>query len=138
MSECDVDFEYASEDADPVQCYTARTTKGRKVHVCVDCREAIPPGVPHQRITYKFEGDWADDRRCASCIEAAKEFKYSMAGGGLWEEFMMTWDQGSPLQACLNRLHTASAKAHMQRQWLKWQAQRLAFARQRRERLKKK
>ena len=125
---CEVDFADCSDDADPVEFFDAVVVKrAKKEHRCDECGETILAGSAYERVSYRFEGEFAMERRCASCHETAGEFGHHVFGGLLWMNFEEQWDQGSPLQACLNRLSSASAKAHMQRRWQAWQEKRATF-----------
>jgi hypothetical protein len=131
VSECEVDFGDYSDDADPVEMYDATFVVGRKAHTCTECGDAIPKGIRHQRISYRFDGRFWTDRRCPPCQETAGEFNHCIIGGMLWQAFQEEWENGAHLQACLNRLTTADAKAHMQRQWTTWHERKLERARKR-------
>lgn len=124
MSNCDVDFADAGDDADPVQFYDWKMVRARKPHICTECGGAISVGEEHKRISYRFDGKFHTDRLCPPCHEAAGEFEHSLVGGMLWESFAEAWDNGAHVQACINRLETARAKEHMRQQWLTWQARR--------------
>lgn len=121
---CDVDFGDASDDADPVEFFNVTTAKARKPHQCSECHGPITVGEQYQRASYKFEGDFHMDRRCAPCAETAAEFNYHMFGGDLWGELREQWDQGAHVQSCIARLTTMRAKEHMRQQWLKWKGLR--------------
>ena len=137
MSVCDVDFSDVSDDADPVGFFERTTIKrAKKDHICDDCCETIPAGASYERISYRFEGEFTMDRICANCRETAGEFSHYVFGGLLWPNFEEQWDSGSPLQACLNRLSSASAKAHMHRRWQAWQEKRAESRRRAIERRK--
>ncbi len=137
MSLCDVDFSDASDDADPVEFLDSRVVRrSRKALTCSECGEAIPVGSEYERVTYRFEGEFSSERHCSACRESAAEFGFHMLGGLLWEHFEEAWDGGSPLQACLNRLTSADAKAHMQRRWLAWKEKRAEFKRRQADRKK--
>lgn len=127
MSEayCDVDLADQCDEADPVEFVSRRLVVGRKPHICHECRNEISVGEQHEVAAYKFEGEFACDRTCASCREAAREFGYHLLGGSLWEMFEGEWDNGANVQGCINRLTTATAKEHMRQRWAKWQEQRV-------------
>ncbi len=126
---CDVDFADMSDDADPVEFFVRTTVaRARKAHICDECRETIPVGASYERVAYRFEGEFSADRLCANCRETAGEFSHYVFGGLLWQNFAEEWDRGVPLQACLDRLTSASAKAHMHRRWTQWQERRHASA----------
>lgn len=130
MSLCEVDFSDVSDDADPVEFFdSVLVKKSKKEHCCSECGEVIPVGSVYERVSYRFEGEFAMERRCSSCRESAGEFGFHVLGGLLWLQFEEAWDNGSPLQACMNRLSSASAKAHMQRRWQKWHEKRADFRR---------
>lgn len=123
-SHCEVDFDDASDDADPVQFYDEKIVRGRKAHTCTECGADIAIGEEHQRKSYRFEGTFHCDRICAACQEAAGEFSFRMVGGMLWESFWNEWDNGANLQGCLNRLASVRAKTTMRDQWQRWQEKR--------------
>lgn len=127
---CEVDLESQCDEADPVEFVNRRSVVGRKAHQCCECRNEIPAGERHEVAAYKFEGEFACDRTCAACKEAAGEFGYHLLGGSLWSMFEEEWDQGANVQGCINRLTTAKAKEHMRQQWAKWQ-ERIADRRRR-------
>ena len=134
MSSCEVDFSDYSDDADPVEFFdSVLVRKAKKDHQCDECGETITAGSTYERVSYRFEGEFAMERRCSSCRETAGEFGHHIFGGLLWLNFEEQWDAGSPLQACLNRLHSASAKAHMQRRWQAWQEKRVEYRRKRKQ-----
>jgi hypothetical protein len=132
MSACEVDFADASDDADPVAFHNSAVVTAKKAHTCSECDGGIAIGERYRRTAYKFEGAFSMDRVCACCLEAATEFNYYIMGGSLWLMFHEAWDNGSPLQACLNRLETAKAKEHMRSQWMKWRAKRDEYLARRR------
>lgn len=135
---CEVDFGDASDDAEPVEFYDEKMVTGRKVHQCSECDRTIAVGEPHQRKSYKFEGEFHCDRICDGCREVAGEFDLRYVGGLLWESFWCEWDEGANLQGCLNRLTSVRAKTTMRDQWQRWQdkraEQRKAYAERRRAR----
>lgn len=124
-SQCEVDFSDYSDDADPVEFFERRTVVARKPHRCSECGGEIAVGEKHEVCAYKFEGAFHSDRTCAPCREAAAEFEYHVMGGDLWAMLAEEWDNGAYVQACINRLSTARAKEHMQRQWVKWHDKRM-------------
>jgi hypothetical protein len=124
MSYCEVDFSDYSDDADPVEFVDTRFVTARKAHVCEECGGVIAVGERHQVRAYKFEGEFCSERVCDPCREAAKEFGYHILGGGLWVHMADEWENGARVQACIDRLGTARAKAHMRDRWLAWDAKR--------------
>lgn len=131
---CEVDFDGACDDAEPVEFYDEKDVQGRKPYPCSECGTVIPKGETHKRKSYRFEGRFGCDRICQPCQEIAGEFSFTYIGGLLWESFDHEWDNGARLQGCLNRLESARAKALMRDQWQKWQDKR---ARQRQVALEK-
>jgi hypothetical protein len=141
MSHCEVDFSEYSDDGEPVQFYDERMVVGRKDYECIECKSPITKGTRHLVKSYRFEGSFNTERICAMCHEVAAEFKYGIAGGYLWESMADEWDNGARVQACINRLTTSNAKAHLHQQWQNWfdrraerQRQRLAAAAERKAR----
>lgn len=81
----------------------------------------IPGGEKYERSAGKFEDGWSVWRCCIACAEISNEFSDDgRSFGVLWEELENSWDEGAHLQACLNRLSTATAKEHMRQRWMKW------------------
>ncbi len=108
-------------DGDVATVYNDRTVKARKAHKCYECGEQIPIGAEHRCVTGLWDGKWETYRWCAACHEVVGEFSDgARVFGSLWEEMEANWDEGAHLQACLNRLSSAAAKAHMVRRWRKW------------------
>lgn len=121
---CEVDFTDTCDEADPVEFVNRREVVARKPHRCSDCGGEIAAGERHLVAAYKFEGEFACERQCDPCREAAGEFGYHLLGGDLWAMFAEEWDNGAHIQACLNRLTTARAKEHMRQRYLRYQEQR--------------
>ena len=62
MSEgfCDVSFEDASDDAEPLQFFDERIVRARKPHKCSECGSEIAKGESHRYIAYLFEGKFSN------------------------------------------------------------------------------
>lgn len=120
MSTCEVSLgEY---DGDSATCYTERIVKARVSHQCYECRETIPAGASYNRVSGKWYDGWEVYRFCLPCDEALAEFSTGNARvfGDMWDTFRENWQEGTPVQACINRLSTVAAKEHMLRQWRRW------------------
>jgi hypothetical protein len=135
---CDVDFSDYSDDAEPVQFYDERMVVGRKDYECIECKGQILKGTRHLVKSYRFEGTFNAERTCGPCQEIAGEFEHRIVGGFLWDAMGDAWDNGARVQACINRLATADAKAHLHQRWQQWfdkraeqQQRRLAAAAER-------
>lgn len=108
-------------DGDPASVFNAGVVKARKPHTCFECREVIPIGAQHERISGKWDGAWSTYRLCLPCSEIGNEFSDNgRTFGFLWEGMEQNWDEGAHLQACLNRLTSVAAKERLRVQWLKW------------------
>lgn len=117
---CDVSL--GGYDGDPAEFYNASVVKRcRKPHRCDECKRTIEPGESYERIVGKWEGDFETWIFCDECREISAEFSEgARTFNVLWDEMRQNWSEGAHLQACLNRLSTAKAKAHMVVQWKKW------------------
>jgi len=118
---CDVSI--GGYDGDVASVWNVKTVKARTPHVCDECGETIVPTQQYERASGLFDGEWSTWRICLPCCEVSAEFTESggrVYGGAMWNELVDQWEQGAHLQACLNRLTTAAAKAMMRRRWMKW------------------
>lgn len=76
---------------------------------------------PAVRLPIEYESSGAEFDEDRQCSEISHEFTTGAREfGNLWCELQDNWDEGTHLQACLNRLSTATAKEHMRRRWMKW------------------
>jgi hypothetical protein len=108
-------------DGDAAAFYVEKVVKARKPHVCDECRESIAVGATYRRVVGKWGDELSTYRFCGPCDEICQEFSDGARSFGvLWDEIEINWNDGAHLQACLNRLTTVTAKAHMHRQWMKW------------------
>ena len=49
-------------------------SKSRKDRKCIECRQVIPAGTPHQLHVGSFEGEIEEYRTCQICAEIRKAF----------------------------------------------------------------
>lgn len=117
---CEVDFDGATDDCEPVQAHRTNFPIARREHRCRECRAPIAVGEKYRRDSYDLEGRRCVDRTCAACYEVIGEFEFHILGGFLWEYFSEEWGNGARLQGCLNRLTTVRAKERMRAEWAKW------------------
>lgn len=108
-------------DGDTPKVFESSFKVARKQHTCYECRDSIAEGQRHEVVTGLWGDRWETYRFCEPCSEASREF-YDGARtfGALWNEMGNEWDEGAHVQACVNRLTTVAAKAHMLRQWRRW------------------
>lgn len=87
--------------------YDVDKRRGRKDHVCCECRDVIPRGALHERISMLYDGSWSSFRQCLLCSEIGDHF----ACGGrvletLWsdleENFFPDMRMGGPCMAGLS------------------------------------
>lgn len=116
---CDVSFE-GDYDGDVSPFYSVTHPKARKQHKCFECSSAIAIGEQYSVIAGKFDGKVIATKFCAACYDIGQEFAAGGCYGELWENFHNEWGAGTPLQPCLNRMHTVAAKAKLREQWLKF------------------
>ncbi len=108
-------------EGDTAICYDEAVVKARKPHKCYECRRLIEKGERYERASGLWEGSWETYHFCLQCSEISREFTTGAREfGNLWYELQENWDEGAHLQACLNRLSTATAKEHMRQRWMKW------------------
>lgn len=122
MSEGMCDFVIDSDyDGDEASFFSEKWVTARKPHLCAECKLPIAKGEKYRRVAGKWEGDLDTFHFCASCEDIAHEFMDgARCFGILWDEMQSNWEAGAPLQACLNRLESAAAKAHMVTMWKRW------------------
>lgn len=117
--ECGLTFDHGHDE--PNDFYRETRQRARKTYVCGECKCTIAPGDTYLRVVGKSGGDMWTARLCAACDEIVHEFNPVTwtFGGQTWEDFEYAWEEGAPLQPCLNRLTSAAAKAKLRDMWLK-------------------
>lgn len=83
MFECCCDY-----DNDPAEIFDERMIKGRKDHVCCECRDTIKKGEQHRITEMLFEGNWSRDRTCLTCVAIRKDHGDCMPVGYLKENLL--------------------------------------------------
>jgi hypothetical protein len=116
--ECGVSFDADYDDENELYVETWRTA--RKTHRCGECRETIPVRSRYLRVVGKSNGSMWTVLLCDPCNEILHEFSDGAwnFGGKVWENFDQVWADGVPLQPCLNRLTSVTAKAKLRDMWL--------------------
>jgi hypothetical protein len=113
------DFSVGDYDGEPAEVYHESVVTARTPQRCGECGDTIRPGDRYDRSSGKWDGKWSVWRSCLACAEIANEFTDGgRMFGTLWEEMAGNWDEGAPLQPCLNRVSTVRAKVKMRDQWL--------------------
>lgn len=131
---CDLSFDEASDDADPVEFVDSKIVVARKDHVCVECKGQIRKDETHRRVAYRFEGQFHAERICQPCMWIAAEFEHHVLGGYLWDQMAEAWDEGAHVLSCIARCPTVASKAKMRDRFNAYQEQRLVVRRQTRAR----
>jgi hypothetical protein len=66
--------------------YNERERKARKPHVCVACKETIPPGVAYTVVFIVFDGDAESLKRCARCQAIHEHLRGLGVDSELWPD----------------------------------------------------
>ena len=116
-SECNASISY---DGDYAESWNQRKAIGRLATKCWECNDPIPAGTAHTRISMLTEGERRTYRICAACQTIADEFcDDGQMVGALWESMSdSVFDEGAPLQACLNRVIGVAAKTKIRDAWI--------------------
>ena len=119
MSVCDISFEHDHDGAD---FYHEEARKARTNHRCSECRDMILPGSRYVKVAGKSDGSVWSLAICAACRDIIREFTDGswVFGGAIWDDFMDAWRDGQPLQPCLNRVSSVSAKQKLRGMWLRY------------------
>ena len=73
MTECScVEFDCGS--CDPTRVLHNKEVKGRKDHICCECRTLIPKGTSHKHVKHVWEGKIDNYRRCSDCESIFNSF----------------------------------------------------------------
>jgi hypothetical protein len=117
MTECDVTLD--SYDGDDAGMWITHEPKARVDHKCSECGGVIPAGSRYERIAGRYpRHGWDVWRLCLACSEIQREFSDGpRVLGCMWDTFADAWDDGANLQACLNRVHSVSAKQKLAMMW---------------------
>lgn len=116
---CDVSLD--DYDGDQASVFRSHVVKARKPHKCFECGVSVQPGDRYERVSGKWDNEWATYSFCLPCSEIGNEFSDNgRSFGFLWEGMEEAWDEGAHITACLNRLTTVGAKERLLVQWRKW------------------
>lgn len=94
---------FSIDDCEPFQAYRSEVRKARKDHNCSACRRTILKDTYYMYVSYIFDGEAADLKRCGSC-EALYEHLVKMGDGetcpaqllDCGESYQDHWDEDPP------------------------------------------
>lgn len=123
---CSTTFESYDEDG-AWENYGESAIPSDGTVTCGECNQIIPAGM---RVIHCTGDNGQDDNDadfeaysedvCAAChILLAEFFDGGWTFTTLWDRMFEEWDDGAPLQPCLNRVHSVAAKAKLRLMWLK-------------------
>jgi hypothetical protein len=118
MSDCGVCIggDFDCDDSESFY-FVHRTTI--KPQVCDECGCKIKGGELHEYAQWRQDGKQQSAHSCELCAEIAWAFMCDQRC------YFVLWDRMEDVfvnfsQACLDRLKTPTAKAEVQRRWMKW------------------
>jgi hypothetical protein len=106
----------ASDDAEPMECYSNTTRKARKAHRCTECGREICRGEQFELVKGISDGYWAQFKTCAHCISARSWLNAwcrTFVLAAVREELVEHWTYGSEYRS----VWLARAIVGMRRQW---------------------
>jgi hypothetical protein len=117
MSDCACIGGYEGDSPD---VYNSKVVTARKPHQCYECNGIIQPRDAYERVSGKWDGEWATYEFCAACSEIGN--KLSCDGrvfGLLWSDIR---DYMFPRMGgdCFDKLETAHAKEFLRAKWIAW------------------
>lgn len=106
--ECSCEIDTYDGDGDYVELYNKETRTARGSYKCLECGAVISPGVEHQYVSYKYEGEFWHERTCGDCLSAMEQFYSSGCNysGMLWNDITVHIDEsgGDMPEDCISQL----------------------------------
>lgn len=93
--------------------------KARKTYKCCECGDVIAVGDQYERITIKYDGEFASYKTCMGCADIRDSFSpEGIVFGGVWEDIAHQWRDVTT--ACFAQLATVAGKRKLREEWMKW------------------
>ncbi len=85
--DCSCEIDTYCDDGESVELYKSKEKTARKQHKCHECSAVISPGDKYKFTSYKYDGEFWQERTCGDCLSAIAQFYSGGAYSGiLWED----------------------------------------------------